>query len=332
MKIKLILPLLLIIFVPAVLFAEGFIGGGGELTVSPNAETVVVPAVGAVGGLDLFAPLGTYWSMFCDGGGSFSLYPRSLDFGGKAYLQGDISYRGDVFYARLTPEVYFEHWTTRDFPLWKQHAELYLSLDYSRISLFAAPAFSWTVEDLRHTFGMDGSIGISAGLGKILLSPAVSGGFYFLPDGGMELFISPSLELTYYPAAPLTVTAAAGMRRTSSDYREIVVEGAGPLPADSGTSVFWEPSVSAFLGKRFDLELSAPGSVTVFDYGFIADDGTVGADQEYRLYINPKAVLTFAAADRLDLEFVLAGEVLHSNSNYLSSGNISAGVSAFVMF
>ncbi len=50
------------------------------------------------------------------------------------------------------------------------------------------------------------------------------------------------------------------------------------------------------------------------------------------MYINPKAVLTFAAADRLDLEFELAGEVLHSNSNYLNTGNISAGVSLYFMF
>ena len=324
--------MLVILFLPAVLFGEGFIGGGGGLTASPGADTVAVPAVEAAGGLDLFAPLGSYWSLFCDGGGDFTFYPRSLDFGGRAYLKGDLSYRGDVFYARLQPGTYFEHRTTRDFPLWKQHAELYLSLDYSTISLFAAPAFSWTVEDRQHTIGMDGSIGVSAGLGQLLLTPSVSGGFYFLPEGGMELFVSPSLELTYYPAAPLTVTAAAGMRRTSSDYREVVVEGAGPLPVDSGTAVFWEPSISAFLGKRFDLDLSVPGLVTVFDYGFIADDGTIGPDKEYRLYINPKAVLTFAAADRLDLEFELAGEVLHSNSNYLNNGNISAGVSLYFMF
>lgn len=332
MKMKLIMPLLLILFLPTPAFGEGFLGAGGELSISPSADTIAVPAVKAVGGIDLFAPLGTYWSIFCDGGGSFTFYPRSLDFGGKVYLKGDISYRGDLFYARLQPGSYFEHRTTESSPLWKQHAELYLSLDYSRISVYAAPAFSWTVENRQNTLGMDGSIGISAGPGQLLLSPSISGGFYFLPEGGMELFLSPVFELTYYPAVPLTVSAALGMRRTSSDYREVVVEGGDALPVDSGTSVFWDPSLSVFLGKRFDLDLSLPGSVTVFDYGFIADDGTIGTDKEYRLFFNPKVLFTFAAADRIDLEFELAGEILRSNSTYLNSGNISAGLSLYFLF
>lgn len=323
---------LLLLIIPFSLTAESFLGAGTFLTLSSVSQPALTPAFYFTGGFDVFKPAGNRWSVFANGGGKVSLYPGSLDFGGKAYLTGDVSYRGDLLFTRLELGSYFEHGSWQAGAMLENYGELYFSLDFQNISIFTSPTGVWEIDEGGHTAGVEGVFGLSAGIGGMVLSPAVNGGLKWIPSGGLETSYGASAEMIWYPGVPLTVTAAAGFLRTDSAYTETVISGEDPLPVDNSWTIYWKPESVIFLGSRFDLRIGLDGSFAFKDYNSINADGTFGAQKEYRLYGEPELSLSFAATPRLDLQFQIGIEFLYSNSSYLNMVSGTADLSASIRF
>lgn len=329
---RLCIAVLLLIMTAFSLPAEGFLGTGAFLTLSSVSQPALTPALYFTGGFDVFKPLSPRWSIFSNGGGKVFLYPGTLDFGGRSYLAGDVSYRSEVLFSRLELGMYLEHGSWQTGMVMDNYGEMHLSLDFRNISVFASPAFVWEVENRLHTLGMEGAFGLSAGIGSLVFSPAVNGGIRRIPTGGLETSYGSSIDLTVYPGLPLTVTAVIGFHRTDSAYTETVISGSDPLPVDSGWILYWEPEIAFFLGSRFDVCLALDGSLTFKDYNFIDADGTFGSGKEYRLYGEPELLVTFAATSSLDIQFELGMEFLYSNSSYLNMVSGTANLSATIWF
>jgi len=168
------------------LSAEGFLGGGAVLNGSSSSDPVYTPEVYVTGDYDVFFPFAAEWGVFSNGGGSISYYPSSRDLESSGYIAADGSYRGDLLFARLEAGSYAEYASWLQDPCIRSYGELYLSLDYSSLSLFADPSFVWYVEEGFHSVGTEGTAGISFSLGSFILSPAFLFGVRTSPVEGNE--------------------------------------------------------------------------------------------------------------------------------------------------
>jgi hypothetical protein len=309
----------LLLLLPHALTAEGFLGAGSYLNVSSVSEPPATPAGYVSAGYDYFHPFDSAWSLFSDGGGTGVFYPLSSDIKGRAYAAGDISYRGELFFSRFEAGSYAEYSSWQENPYWRSYAELYLSLDFSRMSVFADPAFVWEIEEGFSGIGGEGSLGISAGLGSVIVSPKIHGGIMTAPAGGYETTWGALVKLDWYPGIPFAASAVLGASRIDS-------------PLGGETVGFLESGGSAFLSSRLDLSVGFDGSVTVMDDNFIGEDGLAGDRREYRVYGKPEAGLTFSISPKMDVDLTLGAEFLRSNSSYLNMLLGSADLSVTLIF
>ena len=319
MTIRTRVALVFLLVLTVSLSAEGFLGAGSLGTLSSGSGDAFVPAVYMDGGFGYFHPFRNEWSMFTEGGGKVLYYPATSDYGGSAYLTGDVTYRGDILFTGLKTGSYFEHGTWQTGPAWNSYLEVYTSLDFPGISVFTDPALYWNIEEGLSSIGVSGSVGLSAGLGDGIVSPAVTGGAASVPGGGYETTFGASLECTWYPGLPASITCGVGLLRIDSPYIETVIDGEDPLPVDSGTVVFWEPEIILYLGRRLDMSLVLDGSLSLKDYEYIGDTGLPGDRREYRFYIEPDAVMTFFIGSGWELKLGIGGKILYSNSSYLNA-------------
>lgn len=330
MKKTLIILLLIMIPLPLV-FTEGFIGGGAKMNLSSKTLPSFQAELYIDGGFDLMYPLSNAWSFFTDGGGEFFYVPHSSNFGGSGYVNGDFSYRGTTVFTKLELGTYFEHSLARTAPVISNHIGVYFSLDFDQISIYTEPVFVWEIEDYSHSLGGEGRLGTSVGIRSLLLTPEISGSIFAVPEG-IEIQWGTSLDLSWYPGLPLTVTGSVGLRRTDSPVTDTIVSGEPPQPVENKTSFFWTPEIALFLGPRFDLGIGLSGSVVLKDHGYITESGTLGSTREYRFQEQPTVTLTFFPTSRLSLRLGLGLTIIRSNSAYLDSVTGSGELSASFFF
>jgi hypothetical protein len=322
---------LLLFLLPFTAAAEGYIGGGLDLRITPKQEPALTPELFLDGGGDFFFPAGRRWSFFLNTGGQFSFYPLEEDVSGNGSLTGDVSYRGERFFGKLQLGTYLEHATWRSSPYWYQHAELYLSYDFEKVSLYIAPQFIWEIEDTDHTTGVEGRAGCSLDLGRFVLSPEFNGGIHFLPDKEHEILYGPNIEFSWYPGLPFTISGSVGFRRIDSTVTEVLVEDGDRVQIDDSSSVYLEPKGSFFLSKMLTMEIQAPLTWTLKDHGYVEDE-EIQSTREYTWYIAPELVFNIDTSGPLSFRLSGGMEILRSNSSSLNSGSGNVTLSTDISF
>lgn len=313
-KTKIVIVVILFVtLAPFVAEADGYVGGGSELTVSPDFTPQSVPNLFVEGGFDFFFPVGENWSFFLTGAGEFSWFPITGDFGGKAYLSGDATYRSQSFFSRLTVSSSFDHTSWQKAPYWYQFSELYLSLDSSRVSYYVAPVIVWEIDENIHIPGIEGTFGLAADIQTIVLNPEIEGGIHFLPEMERRTFYGSLIELSWYPGVPFTLSSSLGFTRNDSTETETLVQGEEPLPVNTYINLFFRPKISFLITQKLDLSFSPPLDFMIMDHGAIVEE-TLQSTPEYKLYFGPQIEINLQVSKIFSLTLDSGCEFIWSNS------------------
>lgn len=305
--------------------------GLGGIVDTESDEVTVEPQSEFSAGYDLFHPFSDTFSVFTLLNGQMHygitavewsyLYDCSLDFSfrdGDLLIKPSIHIEGELLDSSVLalPDV------------WENNAGLLLSLEAGDMSFFGMPELSWQKEN----FFIRGEIGSSYIFSTCyVVTLAVSGGMTVFDSADEEIFITPEVDLSWYPEIPFVLSASLSFTAYDSDYSTDFSEEATDVEILDFYSLSGLFECSTFFAEICTLEIRLPVSMTWKQHGAIVDDELI-PEKEWVFSLTPEANLSIFFNIHHSCIVTVACEQAFSNSRYQETGTVSLEVAYELSF
>jgi hypothetical protein len=248
------------------LFSDLSISGGSEIIIDTQTD---VETHGRAD-IDLYLPATERISLFLSGSGTLAYSIFSNVLSGNLYFSTDLSIRNAPLLARLRLGSILDTSTAVDLPNIILSTEFLLSAGGFTFSASASPGLVWTL-GRENTAWFEGDFEISfLPWPALLLNPLFSGGIS-LDTASPGYFLSPVLNISFYPSARFNARLEAGYMENISDTVEPLIEYGVEYPVNNYHELAASAELIMFLSSNLKLHMEVPGSITFKDHPAIVD-------------------------------------------------------------
>lgn len=312
------------------LHGELSIAVGSGVTLVPEEPVEVFPDIRLLLGTDIFLPLTDIWNFGMKAGGAG--YFKPIDQYSRYFYSASMAFsaREDFFFFRTTLSAAGEQQYFQEFPalpdLFDNRVSAEVTFDIGDTTLAFIPSVTFQRRELvGDLFSADGKIRFTFLLAETLVCAAeVSGSMNIYSFDATYYALSPSINLSWYPAAPLVITESAGVSFEDSDYTETVLAEA--VQRKDFTAVFLNSECAVSFTDSLLFTLSVPVKIKFFSYNAIQNSAFI-SENEWILYAGLEMDFVVIPYDHGKWLFSLMAEQLFSNSDYLSPGSVIFSVS-----
>jgi hypothetical protein len=298
---------------------------------SQEEPDVFKPDAGFLAGLDFFHSLTDVISLFTSLGGFIDYRYLDAEWNYLYNCSFDLSFRGDAFLVNPSFTASGEQYYSHEFSaphIWENSGELYLSYDIGTTSLFLSPCLSWQDDG----FFLKGKCGyIFSFLTSYVMTLEFSAGKTIIESDNDELYISPEVQLSWYPPKAFTFTATFIFTWYDSDYESTAGGASETLPLLDFIEFFTDFEYSTLIGEKVSCTLYVPLSLTLKRHNAVEDE-TIQEEKEWIFSAGLQVDVGIDICTNHRFIISMSGEKAFSNSLYQESGDFVLSVAYEFIF